>query len=117
MVDNKNSTVSYDEETKIAGFSVRFRRALITRAIKLDSQLEIGEKVIINYGYTLNNEANAQTVTETLDDGTEVTTTTLLSDFNQNTKPSDLMITILDNSKMLMASLSAMAFVSLSAIF
>ena len=117
VVDNKNSTVSYDEETKIAGFSVRFRRALITRAIKLDSQLEIGEKVIINYGYTLNNEANAQTVTETLDDGTEVTTTTLLSDFNQNTKPSDLMITILDNSKMLMVSLSAMVFVSLSAIF
>ena len=55
MVVNDNSTISYNAETKIADFTVRFRRALITRAIKLDSQLTIGTPVIINYGFIMTN--------------------------------------------------------------
>tara|TARA_B110001450_G_C17164669_1_gene296687 strand:- start:82 stop:390 length:309 start_codon:yes stop_codon:yes gene_type:complete len=93
VVDNSNSTVSsYDVDTGKADFTVRFRRALITRAVKLDSQLVIGKPVIINYGYTLSNGLLAADNVE-------------LKDFNSVT--SDKSITVLNNSKALVASVIA----------
>ena len=74
MIDNGNSTVSeYDAETGKASFTVRFRRALITRAIKLDSQLIIGQPVIINYGYKLSNGLEGAALLVELTDFNEVT--------------------------------------------